>query len=479
MSKNLVELKDTIPFDYKIQLDEDRDGKNWLVVEGVFQRADAKNANGRVYPRKVLEGQIKDERIVESLQKRSMLGELDHPDDGKTSLKRVSHIVTELWMEPNGDCMGRALILNNPQGEILKELFRAGCQVGISSRGSGSVRNSGDGAVVQEDFKLNTFDFVVTPSTYGAYPTPTKESAPAIEAKEEPAVEPVVEAPKAEQPTIQEYGYDDAYSDPSYGAQYPGAPSIPSAGPAVAVDATGHPVGKQTPHQGPNPQFGGNHASCCAGDPTQTTNHYREEDDMSNRGKLIEVMANHARRTERIIEAERSVAGRLLQALISRLRNVEPVVEYVEVGEDQSARVEEMGHELASAVKRAEIAEAERDQLKGALLNLKAKLAEAGEESVKTTKEVSEAVATIIRTNPGVKDWEDYLLEASSAEEVTSRYRKLKDITTNEVLEEIRSLSESTASKVPNSPDMDLFRRTQRVTQKSSVYARGVKVHEF
>ncbi len=162
MAQDLIEV---MPFDYQIV--EAANGR--LRVEGVFQRADVENANKRVYPRGIWERITNDKGVVESLQGRSMYGELDHPPDGKTKLSRVSHIVTGLTLEKDGTVTGAAEVIENtPNGAILKALFEAGTRVGISSRGSGSV-NSG---VVGDDFKLTTFDFVARPSTPGATPTP-------------------------------------------------------------------------------------------------------------------------------------------------------------------------------------------------------------------------------------------------------------------------------------------------------------------
>jgi len=163
------ELIEVIPFDYQIV--ESVNGR--LRVEGVFQRSDVENANKRVYPRKIWERQLNEKRVQEALSTRSMFGELDHPSDGKTKLSRVSHIITGLNLENDGVVTGAAEILEDtPNGKILKALFEAGTQVGISSRGSGSVNNS----VVAEDFRLNTFDFVARPSTPGALPTPSTTS---------------------------------------------------------------------------------------------------------------------------------------------------------------------------------------------------------------------------------------------------------------------------------------------------------------
>lgn len=160
----MTELYDIMPFDY--QITESASGR--LRVEGVFQRSDTPNANKRVYPRSLWEKELVQERVTNMLESKAMFGELDHPADGKTMLKRVSHVITGLKLEDDGTVTGAAEILETPNGQILKTLFESGTQVGISSRGSGSVQNG----VVQEDFKLGTFDFVARPSTPGALPRP-------------------------------------------------------------------------------------------------------------------------------------------------------------------------------------------------------------------------------------------------------------------------------------------------------------------
>jgi hypothetical protein len=164
----MTELYDVMPFEY--QITESANGR--LRVEGVFQRSDVANANKRVYPRSIWEKELQEQRVREALENKAMFGELDHPSDGKTSLKRVSHVVTDLKLENDGTVTGAAEILGTPNGQILRTLFESGAQVGISSRGSGSVQNG----VVQEDFKLGTFDFVARPSTPGALPRLSGES---------------------------------------------------------------------------------------------------------------------------------------------------------------------------------------------------------------------------------------------------------------------------------------------------------------
>src|SRR5450830_369205 len=156
MSQTLYEL---MPFKASL-LETLTEGPNKgrMVVEGIFQASDKKNANGRIYPKGLWERILSDKKTVDALAERRMLGELDHPQDGKWLLTRAAHIVTGMSMNQNGEILGRAEILDTPNGKILQELFSAGATVGISSRGSGSVKRSNDGEVVQEDYKLETYD---------------------------------------------------------------------------------------------------------------------------------------------------------------------------------------------------------------------------------------------------------------------------------------------------------------------------------
>jgi hypothetical protein len=143
-----------------------------LVVKGVIQRAEAKNQNGRVYPKEILLREIKN-YVAGPVKERRALGELDHPESSVINLQNVSHNVTKIKMVGD-DVYGEVEILSTPAGNILKELFRNGITVGISSRGMGSVQESGNGTVeVQDDFELLCFDFVSTPSTHGAFMKPT------------------------------------------------------------------------------------------------------------------------------------------------------------------------------------------------------------------------------------------------------------------------------------------------------------------
>ena len=145
-----------------------------LRVGGIIQRAGVKNHNGRIYEQEILEREIK-KYIDGPVKEKRVLGELDHPESSVINLNNVSHNIVEVTMKGN-DVHGVVEILTTPAGNILKELFRCGVTVGISSRGMGSVQENSDGILmVQEDFDLLCFDFVSTPSTPGAYMTPMNE----------------------------------------------------------------------------------------------------------------------------------------------------------------------------------------------------------------------------------------------------------------------------------------------------------------
>ena len=178
MSQNKELLVDYIPFEVsREQINESIKTNGRLIVKGVLQRAEAKNQNGRVYPRETLVREAK--KYAETFIKESRaLGELDHPDSSVVNLNNVSHNVLEMgW---NGDdLVGTVEVLSTPSGNILKELFKSGIKLGISSRGLGSVKeiheDDGDTVQVQPDFELIAFDFVSNPSTHGAFLSPVNE----------------------------------------------------------------------------------------------------------------------------------------------------------------------------------------------------------------------------------------------------------------------------------------------------------------
>jgi hypothetical protein len=171
MSKSLL-IEYSIFTPKSTQLTEGVKGTRNLLVEGVVQRADSKNQNGRVYPKHILENEV-EKYIASSIAENRALGELDHPESTVINLKNVSHNIKSLWWDGD-DLMGKIEVLPTPSGNILRELFANNITVGISSRGMGSVQPLGEGTVeVQDDFELLCWDFVSTPSTQGAFMRPT------------------------------------------------------------------------------------------------------------------------------------------------------------------------------------------------------------------------------------------------------------------------------------------------------------------
>lgn len=137
-----------------------------IIMQGIMQKANCLNRNGRVYPKAILEREV--DKYMDSVRKKIATGELDHPDSAIVSLSNVSHKVVDLWWE--GDTlMGKVQIAETPSGNILKGLLKSDIQLGISSRGVGSVKEQGEKSIVQDDFELIAFDFVSSPSTPGAW----------------------------------------------------------------------------------------------------------------------------------------------------------------------------------------------------------------------------------------------------------------------------------------------------------------------
>ena len=180
MSKQVI--VDYIPFEVSPQQINESMSKNGgrLVVKGVLQRAEAKNQNGRVYPKETMMREAENYAGVQ-IKERRALGELDHPDSSVVNLNNVSHNVLEMHWN-NDDLVGTVEVLGTPAGNILKELFKSGIKLGISSRGLGSVEELGEAdekgeptVAVQPDFELIAFDFVSNPSTHGAFLSPIRE----------------------------------------------------------------------------------------------------------------------------------------------------------------------------------------------------------------------------------------------------------------------------------------------------------------
>ena len=139
-----------------------------MKIKGIFGRCNEKNNNGRIYPTAVLEGQLS--KVQPMINERRLCGELDHPQNDTVKLSNASHLITKLEMKGD-ELIGEAELLNTPAGLTAKALVEGGVKIGISSRGMGTLSEDANGQkVVNEDFRLVTFDLVADPSTRGAFP---------------------------------------------------------------------------------------------------------------------------------------------------------------------------------------------------------------------------------------------------------------------------------------------------------------------
>jgi hypothetical protein len=167
-------LRETLTFDQAglvVESTEDKNGGKSLYMKGICIQGGVKNANQRVYPVSEIS------RAVNTLNDQikggySVLGEVDHPEGLNINLDRVSHMLSSMWMDgPNGH--GKLKILPTPMGLLVKTMLESGVKLGVSSRGSGNVKEDGSGQV--SDFEIITVDIVAQPSAPGAYPTPIYE----------------------------------------------------------------------------------------------------------------------------------------------------------------------------------------------------------------------------------------------------------------------------------------------------------------
>ncbi len=169
----MLSLRETLTFDQAgivVETKDEHNGKS-LYMKGICIQGGVKNANQRVYPVNEIQ------RAVSTLNDQvtggySVLGEVDHPEGLNINLDRVSHMVNEMWMDgPNG--YGKMKILPTPMGQLVKTMLESGVKLGVSSRGSGNVKEDGSGEV--SDFEIITVDIVAQPSAPGAYPEPIYE----------------------------------------------------------------------------------------------------------------------------------------------------------------------------------------------------------------------------------------------------------------------------------------------------------------
>lgn len=153
--------------DIQCIVEKNESGEKSFNIEGVFAVAEQRNRNGRIYPKMVMESAV-NKYITDQVEKGRAVGELNHPDGPTINLDKVSHRITDLKFEGN-NVVGKASILDTPMGKIVKGLLEGGCQLGVSTRGMGSLEQKNDAMYVKDDFILSTVDIVQDPSAPGAF----------------------------------------------------------------------------------------------------------------------------------------------------------------------------------------------------------------------------------------------------------------------------------------------------------------------
>jgi len=153
--------------DIQCIVEKKENGDKSYAIEGVFAQAEQKNRNGRIYPRAIMEKAV-DKYVTEQVQQKRAVGELNHPEGPTVNLDKVSHLITALEWKGN-DVVGKAQILDTPNGKIVKGLLDGGVRLGVSTRGMGSLENKGGTMYVKDDFILNTVEIVQDPSAPAAF----------------------------------------------------------------------------------------------------------------------------------------------------------------------------------------------------------------------------------------------------------------------------------------------------------------------
>ena len=151
----------------EVLTEQDEKGKKKYMIEGIFMQAEQKNRNGRIYPKPVMEKALA-KYNGEQVSKGRAVGELNHPEGPTVNLDKVSHKIESLKWKGN-DVVGKATILETPMGQIVQGLLDGGVNLGVSTRGMGSLKNGNDAMVVQPDFMLNAVDIVQDPSAPSAF----------------------------------------------------------------------------------------------------------------------------------------------------------------------------------------------------------------------------------------------------------------------------------------------------------------------
>ena len=160
-------ISEYVENDIQCIVEKKENGEKNYVIEGVFAQADKKNRNGRVYPKAIMERAV-NKYVKEQVSKKRAVGELNHPEGPTVNLDKVSHLITDLKFEGN-NVVGKAQILPTPMGEIVKGLLDGGVQLGVSTRGMGSLEQRNGAMVVKDDFMLSTVDIVQDPSAPEAF----------------------------------------------------------------------------------------------------------------------------------------------------------------------------------------------------------------------------------------------------------------------------------------------------------------------
>jgi hypothetical protein len=153
--------------DLQCIVEKKENGEKRYAIEGVFAQSEQKNRNGRVYPKSIMENAV-NKYVKEQVSQKRAVGELNHPEGPTVNLDKVSHLITDLRFEGN-DVVGKAQILDTPMGQIVKGLLEGGVQLGVSTRGMGSLEQRNGTMYVKEDFILNTVDIVQDPSAPAAF----------------------------------------------------------------------------------------------------------------------------------------------------------------------------------------------------------------------------------------------------------------------------------------------------------------------
>lgn len=159
-------LKEFTSFEYNDDDVKDLSEGKPLILKGILQKANTLNQNGRIYPRHILEREIRNyEKLI---RENRAFGELDHANEPIVNMKNISHVIREIWME--GDVVyGKVEILETPCGKIIEAIIKAKCKPGISSRALGSLQRENNVNVVQDDLQIICWDFVSEPSTPSAF----------------------------------------------------------------------------------------------------------------------------------------------------------------------------------------------------------------------------------------------------------------------------------------------------------------------